>query len=71
MKIQLFGRRIEPACQYCEHGVLSRDRKLVLCQKRGTVAPEFHCPSYLYAPLRRIPRRAAPLPHYTPKDFQL
>ncbi len=71
VKIKLFGTRIEPACQYCEYGKFSRDMQMVHCTKRGTVAPYFSCRSYRYAPLRRIPKREAPLPQYSHKDFEL
>lgn len=69
MKIVLFGKRIPPACRYCEHGKLTGDT--VLCRKRGTVQPDGHCRSYEYAPLRRLPKRAAPLPKYEAEEFKL
>jgi len=67
--MKLFGKRIPPACKYCEYGSL--DGEKVLCKKRGPVDPEGRCRSYRYAPLRRIPKRAAPLPAYTEEDFRL
>ena len=71
MKIKLFGERIDPACQYCEYGKMTKDYQMVVCKKNGAVAPYFHCNAFRYAPLKRIPRRGAPLPQYTKDDFKL
>lgn len=71
MKTALFGKSIEPACQYCEHGKITKDNKLVLCAKKGSVQPYFKCRSFLYSPLKRIPKKLAPLPTYDKKDFEL
>lgn len=71
MKLNLFGNTIEPACQYCEYGKLTKDMQMVVCRKHGAVAPYFSCKTYVYAPLKRIPKRAAPLPQYSRKDFEL
>lgn len=71
MKITLFGKKIEPACQYCELGTLTKDRQFVLCTKKGSKEPFSKCSSFLYAPLKRIPSRMAPLPTFDKKDFEL
>ncbi len=71
LKFNLFGNNIEPACQYCENGKSSKDLKTVICKKRGSVEPSFSCRSYIYAPLKRIPKKPVALPSYTNQDFEL
>lgn len=71
MKIKLFGNTIEPACLYCEFGSYNRKTQTVQCRRHGEVPPHSSCRSYRYAPLKRIPRRAADLPQYSQKDFEL
>lgn len=50
-----FGKAIEPKCEYCDHGKRSSDGNKVLCTKKGMVDASFHCPKFLYSPLKRIP----------------
>lgn len=50
-----FGKAIEPKCEYCEYGNRARDGDKVLCTKKGLVDAGFHCPKFLYSPLKRIP----------------
>ncbi|WMJ23523.1 hypothetical protein RBG61_02295 [Paludicola sp. MB14-C6] len=71
MKTALFGKHIEPACQYCENGKLTKDNQMVLCMKHGAKQPYSNCRSFIYAPLKRIPKKSAPLPKYNKKDFEL
>lgn len=71
MKQKLFGKNIEPACQYCEHGTDTKGRQKISCEKYGIVDPFHNCKYFLYAPLKRIPRQAPPLPQYNKEDFEL
>lgn len=50
-----FGKAIEPKCEYCEFGKRSSDGNKVLCTKKGMVDAGFHCPKFVYSPLKRIP----------------
>lgn len=50
-----FGKAIEPKCEYCEFGKRSSDGDKVLCTKKGMVDASFHCPKFMYSPLKRIP----------------
>lgn len=50
-----FGKAIEPKCEYCEFGKRSSDGDKVLCTKKGMVDASFHCPKFVYSPLKRIP----------------
>ncbi|MDL2234377.1 hypothetical protein LJC63_12490 [Ruminococcaceae bacterium OttesenSCG-928-L11] len=69
---RLFGNRISPACKYCEQGRLSFDRSgAVLCERKGVVAPDYKCRHYRYDPLKREPRRRAPLQKFSQSDFEL
>ncbi|MBQ8920779.1 MAG: hypothetical protein IJ060_01280 [Oscillospiraceae bacterium] len=50
-----FGKAIEPKCEYCEFGKRSSDGDKVLCTKKGMVDAGYHCPKFVYSPLKRIP----------------
>ena len=50
-----FGKAIEPKCEYCEFGKRTKDGNKVLCTKKGMVDASFHCPKFVYSPLKRIP----------------
>jgi hypothetical protein len=56
----LFRKKIEPRCAYCTKG-RTIDEEQVACIKKGIVAPEDHCPSFVYDPLRRVPPRPVKL----------
>ena len=56
----LFRKKMEPRCAYCTTGrTISEDQ--VACIKKGIVAPEDHCASFSYDPLRRVPPRPVKL----------
>ncbi|MDO4566360.1 MAG: hypothetical protein Q4B42_03415 [Oscillospiraceae bacterium] len=71
MGYKLFDKNITPACEYCEHGLLTSDGAMVDCVKRGLVSPYFRCPRFKYSPVLRIPRRSPKLPKYEKDDFSL
>lgn len=71
MKQKLFGKNIEPACGYCENGKLTADGLNVLCKRKGVCAPYDSCSKFVYAPLKRIPKRAPQLLTYEKEDFSL
>ncbi|MGI5855758.1 MAG: hypothetical protein ACOX64_04755 [Candidatus Merdivicinus sp.] len=71
MKSVLFGRHIEPACEYCELGRPTRDGQMVLCEKNGAVSPCFSCRKFVYAPLKRRPKTHQLLPAYRDEDFRI
>ena len=50
-----FGKSIEPKCEYCEFGKRAKDGAKVLCERKGLVEASFHCPKFVYSPLKRIP----------------
>ena len=56
----LFRKKMEPRCAYCDKG-RTLDDEQVICTKKGIVAPEDHCPSFRYDPLRRVPPRPVKL----------
>ena len=56
----LFRKKIDPRCAYCAKGrTISGDQ--VACIRKGIVAPEDHCGSFSYDPLRRVPPRPVKL----------
>ena len=61
-RTKLFGNHIEPACGYCERGTASKDGNMVLCESKGVVAPFYSCRKFVYAPLKRVPKRARAVP---------
>ena len=62
---------IPPACEYCVFGRRATDPRMILCEKKGVVAPSFHCRRYQYDPLQRVPQRQPKLPVFSPEDFSL
>ncbi len=52
----LFRKKIEPRCAYCAKGSQINDEE-VACVKRGIVSAGYHCRSFHYDPLRRVPPR--------------
>lgn len=52
-----FGKSIEPKCEYCESGKRAKDGDKVLCSKKGLVDAGYHCPKFVYSPLKRIPEK--------------
>lgn len=69
--MKLFGKNIEPACEYCALGRISGDKTMILCPRRGIVAPHYSCRKYRYNPLKRKPRRTQKLMELDPKEFEL
>ncbi len=68
----LFEKKIEPRCAYCQRGApLSEDS--ILCIRKGIVSPDWHCRSFRYDPLKRVPPRP-PAPDFSKlkdEDFVL
>ena len=52
--MNLFNKKLPPACEYCEHGNRISESE-VICRKKGVVYPDDHCSAYKYAPLKRKP----------------
>lgn len=63
----LFEKKIEPRCFYCQR-CAPLDEETVLCIKKGVVPSGFHCRSFRYDPLKRVPPRPAPLDFSRLKD---
>ncbi len=47
----------ERVCVFCARASEIADRDEMLCKKRGVVAKDFVCRSFVYDPLKRVPRR--------------
>jgi len=71
VKNRLFSGPVEPACEYCEHGRRAADNVMILCIKKGMVAPHYSCRRFVYSPLKRVPRRQPRLPTFSPEEFKL
>ncbi|MBC8535477.1 hypothetical protein [Feifania hominis] len=67
----IFGKKIEPRCELCEHAVTVVGGGQLLCRKRGMVECGARCRRFRYDPLKRIPKRPAALPEYRQEDFSI
>ena len=70
-KSKLFSDQIPPSCAYCKFGFVSQNGRSVLCEKKGVTEPHDSCKRYLYAPLKRVPKRPRALPQFDHSDFEL
>lgn len=66
----LFGRRIESACEYCTFGHKNA-LGTILCKYKGVVEPYYSCKKFEYSPLKREPKVMPDLPKFTEDDFKL
>ena len=72
MKKKLFNSNgIVPACRLCSHGMIAADGDCVLCVKTGIRQLDSSCRSFKYDPLKRIPKKAVGIGHFTEEDFML
>jgi hypothetical protein len=71
MGYKLFGKNIEPSCEYCEFGNKTKDEQMVLCIKNGVVSPTYSCKKYIYSPLKREPKPPLVVTRYKKEDFEL
>ncbi len=71
MNFKLFGKNVEPACEYCEFGNKTKDEQMILCIKYGVVHPTFSCKKYIYSPLKREPKPPISVPKFNKEDFEI
>ena len=71
MAFKIFGKSIEPACEYCSHGKPSADRTMIMCLKKGVMNKYDRCKKFSYDPLLREPKVTRELPKYTEDDFKI
>ncbi len=71
MKINLFGKTVEPACAHCKHGRKTPNGENVFCAKKGVVDAYNSCKSYKYDPLKRVPKKVKLQNDLTEKDFSI
>ena len=53
---------LERSCRTCERAELLENKDIVLCEKKGIVAPNGLCRKFIYDPLKRVPPKIAPAP---------
>lgn len=70
-KLRLFSQEIDPSCDYCKYGFITHRGDSILCEKQGVTLPGHSCKKFVYAPLKRIPKRPNALPEFSPSDFEL
>ncbi len=59
-------------CRCCERGSLSFDQTVVLCPKKGIMAPDDLCDKYVYDPLKRVPQQPkTAIGDFSAEDFTL
>lgn len=67
----LFRKNIEPRCAYCARAFATDDDSC-FCRKHGVVSAGYHCRSFKYDPLKRVPPRPAKLnTDFSDEDFSL
>lgn len=71
MSKALFGKHINPACEYCANGRLTTDQSMVLCSRKGVVEKHHKCRKFQYDPLLRKPQVLPNLPQYQQSDFSI
>ncbi|MEG0179435.1 MAG: hypothetical protein RR573_03615 [Oscillospiraceae bacterium] len=70
-KRPLFTTSASPACEYCEYGKRGKEQKMIYCKKKGVVSPYYKCKSFVYSPLKRVPKRVPDLPSFNADEFKL
>lgn len=71
MKKKIFSKSVSPKCIYCETGILTQDKKSVLCKKQGVMQPDSFCKKFRYDPLKRTPETVKLQSDFTAEDFSL
>lgn len=72
MAFDIFNRKVDPQCVYCEHGSVGADKAFVLCRKKGGVMQPFsHCRKFKYDPLKRVPKSVSMHTDFSKEDFSL
>lgn len=69
-KKKLFGKNIEPNCNYCIH-LQEGDGNNFICKKLRHAKKSTKCRHFYYDPLKRVPTVLPKLPKYNPEDFSL
>lgn len=67
-KKALFGRNVEPRCDYCQHHAAQGGRNYCLLRREPQGGG---CEKFAYDPLKREPRTAPPPRDYDPEEFKL
>jgi len=67
----LFGGNITPSCKYCEFTMQYFDNDKILCEKRGVVLAGYKCRSFLYDPLKRVPKSPRVIEKIKEEEFAL
>ncbi len=69
---KLFGANITPACEYCANSHNLNGDDTCFCELNANYVEVYDsCESYVYDPLRRVPRRRMPMPEFSADDFKL
>ena len=71
MTMKIFGKGIEPDCEYCAKGTLLCDENGVVCEKYGYIKRRFGCKKLVYHPLKRTPKSADFAPDFDASDFSI
>ncbi|GEM_PF-1605804 len=56
-KTYYFDRNIAASCSYCQFGKRTKDGGRILCEKQGLMEENQSCKQFVYAPLKRIPKK--------------
>ena len=61
----------QPACKYCLKAVLTPDKEVILCPKKGSVSADDSCRRFKYDPLKRQPGGVPELGEFSMEHFTL
>ena len=67
----VYNKKVEACCGHCANAQISSALKLVFCRLKGPVSEGDVCRKFIYDPLKRTPKTAAPLLEFTEEDFSL
>ena len=68
MKLNLFKKKTNPNCSYCQHSKVLYD--IILCEHCGIVSNKTYCRKFQYNPLKRLPKEKTKK-KFKPEDFSL
>lgn len=72
MKQKLFDdKKYSKLCKNCFFGRSTKEKDIVLCEKKGVVDPDGKCTHYKYDPLKRVPEKTKLISDYSEEDFKL
>lgn len=67
--MKLFRKKVDRACRFCSHAILSSDSHVTCTKKKKLMAADAKCIRFQYDPLKRIPSKAKALDFSKYEEF--